>query len=324
MTVRTMDARRAAFAALCAAAALVAGLAPAGAEKLRVGKVVAQNFGFVPLNVAAAQGFFQSEGLEIDEYDFGGGAKQQQALIAGSIDIAIGGGTDLAFVQKGSPALGVAAITASPAFMGYIVGDDAAVKSIDDLKGRKIGVTTAGSLTRWLVDQLNREKGWGDDGAVPVPIGGELSTELAALKTHAVDAFVDAPAIGYQLEAQQAGRLLFTCSDYIRDLEVFVIYAANPLIQQHPDAVRRFLKGWFEAVAYMRGHRDETVEIARKITGFARPVEEREYDLLMPHFSTDGRFDPKALAALARSFVDLKTLDQPPEMAKLYTERFLP
>jgi len=324
MTLGTIRMKRAAAAALFAAAALGVGIAPAGAEKLRVGKVVAQNFGFVPLNVGAAKGFFQDEGIEIEEFDFGGGAKQQQALIAGSIDIAIGGGTDLAFVQKGSPALGIAAITASPAFMGYIAGDAMAGKSMDDLKGRKIGVTTAGSLSRWLVDQLNQAKGWGADGAVPVAIGGELSTELAALKTHAVDAFVDAPAIGYQLETEQAGRLMFICSDYISDLEVFVIYAANPLIQQNPDAVRRFLKGWFEAVGYMRGHKDETVEIARKITGFSKPVEEREYDLLMPHFSTDGRFDQKALAALARSFVDLKTLDQPPDMAKLYTEKFLP
>jgi NitT/TauT family transport system substrate-binding protein len=324
MAVRTLRTRHAAAVALFAAAALVVGSAPAAAEKLRVGKVVAQNFGFVPLNVAGAKGFFQNEGLEIDEYDFGGGAKQQQALIAGAIDIAIGGGTDLAFVQKGSPALGVAVITASPAFMGFIVGQDAPAKSMDDLKGRKIGVTTAGSLSRWLVDQLNQARGWGGGGAVPVPIGGELATELAALKTHAVDALVDAPAIGFQLETEHAGRLLFVCSDYIHDLEVFVIYAANPLIQQNPNAVRRFLKGWFEGVAYMREHKDETIEIARRITGFTKPVEEREYDLLMPHFSSDGKFDPQALAALARSFVDLKTLDQPPDMAKLYTEKFLP
>lgn len=324
MTSGTHRVGRAATAALLVAAAFVATLAPACAERLRVGKVVAQNFGFVPLNVGIAQGFFKDAGLDIDEFDFGGGAKQQQALIAGSIDIAIGGGTDLAFVAKGSPALGVAAITASPAFMGYIVGQDMPAKTMDDLKGKKIGVTTAGSLSRWLVDQLNQAKGWGADGAIPVPIGGELSTELAALKTHAVDALVDAPAIGYQLETVSAGRLLFICSDYIHDLEVFVIYAATPLIAQNPDAVRRFLKSWFEAVAYMRGHKDETVEIARKITGFSKPVEEREYDLLMTHFSTDGKFDQPALAALARSFVDLKTLDQAPDMAKLYTEKFLP
>jgi len=313
-----------AAALIIAALALALPAHRAEAEKLRVGKVVAQNFGFVPLNVGVQQGFFKKEGLDIDEFDFGGGAKQQQALIAGSIDVAIGGGTDLAFVAKGSPAIGVAAITSSPAFMGFIAGDDPSIKTMNDLKGKKVGVSTAGSLTKWLVDQLNRSEGWGAGGAEPTAIGGELSTSLAALKTHTVAAFVDAPAIGYQLESEHAGHLLFTASDYIHDLEVFVIYAANPLVAQNPDAVRRFLKGWFAAVVYMREHKNETVEIARKITGFSPEVESREYDLLMPAFSQDGRFDPDALAHLAQSFVDLKMLPEKPDMAKLYTERFLP
>jgi NitT/TauT family transport system substrate-binding protein len=315
---------RASAAALIAAVLIGLGPSPAAAEKLRVGKVVAQNFGFVPLNVGVVEGIFQKQGLEIEEFDFGGGAKQQQAMAAGSIDIAIGGGTDMAFIAKGSPQIAVAAITASPAFMGYIVGTDRSLATADALKGRKVGVSTAGSLSKWMVDELNRVKGWGADGAIPVAIGGALSTEIAALKTHEVDAFVDAPAIGYQLEEENAGRLLFLTSDYIHDLEVFVIYAADTLVHDNPDAVRRFLAGWFQAVAYMRGHKAETVEIARGITGFSKPVEEREYDLLMASFSADGRFNAAGLAKLARSFIELKTLESMPDMSKLYTERFLP
>jgi NitT/TauT family transport system substrate-binding protein len=310
--------------ALLAAATLLSLAAPARAETLRVGKVVAQNFGFVPLNVGVAEGFFKAQQLDILEFDFEGGAKQQQALVAQSIDIAIGGGTDMAFIAKGSPAIGIAAITSSPKFMGFIAGDDPSLKTMADLKGRKVGVSTAGSLTKWMVDRLNQSQGWGTDGAEPLAIGGALSTEIAALKTHEVAAFVDAPAIGYQLETEHAGHLLFTADAYLKDLEVFVIYAADPLVRQDPTAIRRFLKAWFQSVDYMRDHKDETVEIARKITGFSKPVEEREYDLLMPAFSTTGRFDPKALAVLAQSFVDLKTLPEKPDMAKLYTEQYLP
>ncbi len=315
--------RRFGFAAIVVTAALLAS-GSARAETLRVGKVVAQNFGFVPLNVGVEEGFFKSQGLDIKEFDFAGGAKQQQALLAGGIDIAISGGTDLGFIAKGSPMIGIIAITTSPKFFGFIAGDDPSLKAVADLKGKKVGVTTAGSTTKWMVDQLNRSQGWGADGAIPVAIGGALPTELAALKTHAVAAFVDAPAIGYQLESEHAGHLMFTADAYFKTFEVFVIYAANPLVAQNPDAIRRFAKGWLEAVQYMRGHKAETVEIARKITGFSKPVEEREYDLLMPAFSTTGRFDPEALASLAESFVDLKMLPQKPDMAKVYTEKFLP
>jgi hypothetical protein len=44
----------------------------------------------------------------------------------------------------------------------------------------------------------------------------------------------------------------------------------------------------------------------------------------MPMFSDNGRFDPQALAVLQRSFVDMKTLPQEPDMSKLIDETFLP
>ena len=44
----------------------------------------------------------------------------------------------------------------------------------------------------------------------------------------------------------------------------------------------------------------------------------------MPSLSDTGKFDQKALKVLAQSFVDMKLLDQEPDMSKLYTEKFLP
>jgi hypothetical protein len=44
----------------------------------------------------------------------------------------------------------------------------------------------------------------------------------------------------------------------------------------------------------------------------------------MPMFSDDGRFNPKALDTLAKSYVDLKVLPQAPDPKTLYTEAFLP
>jgi hypothetical protein len=50
----------------------------------------------------------------------------------------------------------------------------------------------------------------------------------------------------------------------------------------------------------------------------------RVYDELMPMFSDDGKFDPKALAILRKSFVAMKLLPTEPDMSKLYTEAYLP
>ena len=55
--------------------------------KLRVGKAVAVNIGYVPLDVGIEYGLFQKQGLEIEEMNFAGGAKIAQAMTAGAVDI---------------------------------------------------------------------------------------------------------------------------------------------------------------------------------------------------------------------------------------------
>jgi len=308
------------------AAALVAcalAAAPASAETLRVGKAVV-NFGFVPVDVGVAQGIFKKLGLELDEYDFTGGTKLQQALNAGSIDIALSGGTDLAFVVKGAPEIAVGSITSSPGFLGITVGADSGITTLDGLKGKKIGVTGTSSLTYWLVEELNRVKGWGNDGATPVAIGGATAIQNAALKTHQVDGFLANTGAGFWLEQQGTARFLAPTSAYEGNFELFTIFASTAIIDKDADGVRRFLKGWYQSIAYMRGHKAEAVAVTSKITGFSAAVESREYDLLMKDFSTDGRFNPRALERLQTIFADLKVLDRPVDFAKLTTEKYLP
>ncbi len=96
------------------------------------------------------------------------------------------------------------------------------------------------------------------------------------------------------------------------------------LLQSDPDAVRGFLKGWFQSIAFMRANREETLKIITPVTQVSASAEGKEYDLVMPMFSADGKFDPKALDVMGQSFVDLKILPQKPDMAKLVTEKYLP
>ena len=74
----------------------------------------------------------------------------------------------------------------------------------------------------------------------------------------------------------------------------------------------------------MRANKAQTVKIAKEIMETDEATTSGIYDELMPMFSNDGRFNPRALAVLARSFVEMKTLPSEPDMRKLYTEDFLP
>jgi NitT/TauT family transport system substrate-binding protein len=313
--------------ALAAGIVVLAGALPSAAfaaDRLRVGSPSVQSFSFLPLRVGSMHGFFAKHDIEPEEVTLNGSARLHQAMTAGSLDIALGAGPDLIFLVKGAPELAVANMAGPPLLMGVTVRYDSPAHTAGDLKGKRIGISTAGSLTQWLMLELARQKGWGADSLTYVTVGAELPNQVAALVTRQIDAVVSSSALGLELAEGKRGRLLFPASDIVHDFMIHAIFASEAMVRERPDAIRRFLQGWFETIAYMRATRDETVRASQERTHFSTAVEEQQYDLVMPMFSTTGRFDPSALATIQRSFVDLKLIDKEPDLTKYRTEQFLP
>ncbi len=277
-----------------------------------------------PLQVGIAKGIFAKYGLEIESVALQGSGKLHQAMAADALDIGLGSGPDLAYIAKGAPELGVAQMAGPPLFLGVTVPYASAAKTADDLKGKRVSVSAGSGVTRWLMLKLEQQKGWGPDGLVLIAAGGDWPSQVAALTTGQVDAAVTAVALGLKLEETKQGRLLFLTSDIVHDFIQHVIFASDRIIRDNPDALRRFLKAWFETIAFMRANKAEAVDIARSVTQLSRTVESQEYDLVMPMFSVDGRFEAAGLKTIRSSFVELGVLDREPDMSTLYTEAFLP
>jgi NitT/TauT family transport system substrate-binding protein len=293
------------------------------AETLRVGKAQANQFAFVPADVGVDTGIFKKHGINLEISNFGGDAREMQALTAGSLDIALGGGPALATIVKGVPMKAVAAEADAPNTIMLVVLKDGPIKTVSDLKGRIVSVSTAGSLTYWLTQQLSRAQGWGDDGIKITPLGTS-DAQIAALMTHQIDGTTtDSVTVEKFVEAGN-GRILVKFGDAFPDFVTSCIYASTDLIEKKPDVLRAFLAGWFETIAYMNDHRPAVIDITMKQIGLSPGVANAIYDDTMPTMSRNGRFNPKALDVLADSFVDTKLLPSKPDMSQLYTEAYLP
>jgi NitT/TauT family transport system substrate-binding protein len=307
------------------AACLLLGGAPASAlDTLIVGKATPGGYAWVPIDVGVAHGLFKKHDLEVEIVAFTGSAKLHQAMAADSVEIGLGGGTEFIFLTRGAPELAVATMADPPLDLGISILNSSTIKSIDDLKGKKIGVSTAGSLTDWLVRELGRVKGWGKDSPTPVATGGGWPTGIAAMETKQIDAVMADPGLGFSLEEAKRGRLLLPAGDYAREFVAHAIWATTNLVKKNPEAVRHFLAGWFDSIAFMRAHREETAQVAMKVSEISHQVADRSYEIIMPMFSADGRFSQAGLKAVERSYVDLKLLDEEPDLKPYYTEEFLP
>jgi NitT/TauT family transport system substrate-binding protein len=305
---------------------LFAGHPAANADmpKLRVGTPAVVNFTFLPLHVGQQEGFFSKYGVDVEIVPFQGGSRLQQGMTAGEIDLATTSGTDMAFTAKGVPDIAVAATAGPPLFLTVIVPYDSPAKGPDDLKGKRVAVTTDGSFTAWLMRRLAKEKHWGDNAMTLVSVGANPQAYVAALKTHEVDAVVQSPALAFELEESKTGRMLFSASEIVHAFLSNAIFASDGVLRERPDDVRHFIRGWFETIAFMRSHKAETVAISRSLNHYDDEVANKEYDTVMPMFLTRGNFDPAALKALQLSFVEMGIAKDAPNMSSLYTEAYLP
>ena len=307
-----------------AALALMAGLCgamPAQAQTIRVGKAVPEAFSFVPLDVGMRQGFFKKRGLDIESIAFAGDAKMQQAAAAGGIEFLLGSGPAMGYIAKGAPVKGVAAMAGPPLLLAIVVRPDGP-KTAADLKDKKVSVSTAGSLTYFLVSETARRQGWGPKGIDIKPMGA-MPGQIAALKRGDIDGLITDIGNALNLEKMGEGRILVRFLD-IKDFHIHVIFGTNKVIAENPKAASAFLEGWFESIRFMRANKAATVKIAAEVMDKDDEITSKVYDELMPMFSDDGRFDAKALTLLSRSLVELDILKTETDMSKLYTEEFLP
>jgi NitT/TauT family transport system substrate-binding protein len=292
-------------------------------DLLRVGNVGAVAFSFVPTNVGEETGIFAKNGLDVQITGFAGDAKLQQAMAARAVDVGLGSGPGMAFIVKGSPVKAIAEIAGPPLIFALVVRADGSIKGIEDLKGRKVGISTIGSATSWLMNEVSRQLGWGYNGFDEVPIG-DNAARLAALKSGAIDGCVVDVGSALNFVQHGDGRILMRFGDVAKNFIMHVIFATDKAMAEKPDDLRAFVKGWFESVAYMRAHKEKAVQIAQSVMHTDPKTTAAIYDELMPMFTNSGHFDSKSLAVLRRSFVQMKILPSEPDMSKLYTEAFLP
>jgi len=313
-----------AFAAVVVAAVAVASPRAALAQDtVRVGKSVAVAWTFTVMDVGIQAGIFAKHNLKIDLTSYGGDARMQQALTGNNIDIGLGSGPGMGFMAKGVPAKGVAAFAEAPRNIGLLVKTDAPYKTIKDMKGKKFGVTTVGSLTDWLVKRAAVSEGFKVDDFVVVPLGGP-EANLAALKTNQIDAVVLAVEACYAVMEKGEGKIIGNFGVYAPKFHTHVIFARNDMQEKRPEVIKRFITAFFETIAYMKANKARTVEITSKVLNFSPEVISRTYDEEIGMLKDDGRFEPEAVKLIKETLPALGILETAPADDVMFTTKFLP
>jgi len=210
-----------------------------------------------------------------------------------------------------------------PANLALVLPLDTPVKTIGDLKGKRIGVTTTGSLTDWLVRELSRQQGWGSDG-IQILALGQMQARLAAMQRGELDGMVIEAATGYELEEAGKAKNFLLFGDIAKDFYTHVIFATDDMIANRPQLLRRFLRGWFKTIAFMRANKDFVVASEAKTIEVKPSIAAKIYDAQMAGFSSDGAWNPAAIEVIRHSLKELGILPVVPEAKTIYNDQFVP
>ncbi len=317
-------ARCAALAAAAAVALTLGGLAsgPAtAATKLTVGNPKSDSFSFVPLTIGKELGIFAKHGIDLEVKTFAGTDELEAALANGTVGIALGSGTEFAFIPNGAPDTAVATLAVRPALLVVSVRPDTAINAAADLKGQAVGVDAGDPLPAWLVKTLSEDQGWGPDGIKAVPLSALLASDGKINST--VDGIVADLPMAVDLQNSGNGRTVVNFGDVVKNFPFYVAFARNDLIKNDQDTVKNFLTAWFETVKWMNDNKEAAIDKAAAATGDSKATTAALYGALMPAYSPDGKFDQKALDQLAKALVEMKVLDRQQDLGRYVKQDIL-
>ncbi len=162
---------------------------------------------------------------------------------------------------------------------------------------------------------------------LPELFGFEVKARSLYQKTDYISLLVDAsilnPPMPFKVFPAGEARPLVNLQEEMPPNLPSAIVATDQLIEQRPQAVAAYLKGYYEAVRYMRQNRDYSIDYLMNYTKQDRAVEEREYDEVIMKMSEDGNIEPQWM----QDSLELATLGTGmtlPPLDQMYTSRFIP
>ena len=153
----------------------------------------------MPEWAALDSGIFQKNGLNVDLQYVGGGTKDIEALIAGDAELSVQGGNEaMSAVSNGADLVLIAGLLPIYAFK---LEASKGINSLEDLKGKKLGVSTIGGTADVALRSFLRKHNIDADKDVSIVATGNPATTQAALLSGAVQASLSVPPNSLKAEA---------------------------------------------------------------------------------------------------------------------------
>jgi NitT/TauT family transport system substrate-binding protein len=263
--------------------------------------------------VARDRGYYRQEGLDAQLIVMPS-ALGTQALLGGNVKFSTAGGAGLLPILRGAPIRFMFTTFNRPMFWLYSRSD---IRSVENLKGKKVGVSSLGSGPDSLLREILKKHGLdGGRDVVILPVGSGTA-RFFALQAGTVDAaMLSIPA---NLMAQDAG---------FRELVSFIdqewielqgtINVTDQLLASDPTLVEKFIRATLKGFIHFRDLRAQTIGILIRFLRVKDDAAAKIYELMRPSLTQDGIVSEEIQRKSLEHVIDRVGLKEPPRLDKIF------
>jgi ABC-type nitrate/sulfonate/bicarbonate transport system substrate-binding protein len=239
----------------------------------------------IPFRTALARGFFKQQGLQVEPILIRGGPAAIAALVSGEVDYAAIGGAQAVFRSR-ARGLDLSIIACTSSMTNYIVLGDRHTRRVEDLKGKVIGVTGAGTYSEFAMRAFLKKNNINPDKDVTLRAIGGTVLRAAAIEKGIIAAAPFSP--------EDAVRLIKSGYSVISNLSESlgipqnILVTRNEVLEKYPETTKRVLKAYIQGMQLAKFNKKEAIKAGYESGLSGDPeIVSAAYDLYAPGLMAD-------------------------------------
>ena len=239
----------------------------------------------LPFRAALARGYFKSQGLQIEPILIRGGPAAIAALISGEVDFASIGGAQAIFRGK-ARGLDLAIIGCISSTTNYILLGNKQTRTVEELKGKPIGITGAGTYSEFAVKAFLKKNNINPDKDVVLRAIGGTVLRAAAIEKGILAAAPFSTEDGVRLI--KAGYSVISNMNESLGIPQNIIVTRNEVLEKYPETSKRVLKAYIQGIQLAKFNKKEAIKAGYDSGMQGEPdVVNAAWDLYSPGLTAD-------------------------------------
>ncbi len=214
----------------------------------------------LPVVVAQQAGYFKDEGLNVHSVTIASGGTLMVAILtSGHADLVVSGvAAIIRAIDRGAP---VTVVSGFQNKIDFALIGSKRVARLEDLRGKTIGITSAGSFSEFAVLEAMKRRGFVRDKDYKLLAAGSTYLRIGALKGGKVDAIPLSSGERHTLE-DEGYPVLLEVGKVVPEIPFAVTVAAKAFTAKEPDLVVRFIRALGKSMQLIKNDKDKAIQLA--------------------------------------------------------------